>query len=162
MSGNFPSGPVVKTPPSNAGGAAKIPHASQAQKSGHKHQELYCNKFNKDFKKRKMVTSVESNCHLVFKFYWNRGSCFSFFILLPSSSDIYWVPTVCQVLVTKTQVSPSRSSHHNLVNNMKLSHYPSAVSLTIPWTEEPGWLQSTGSERIRHDLAAKQQQQFVW
>ena len=88
MSGNFPSGPVVKTPLSNAGGAAKIPHASQAQKSGYKHQELYCNKFNKDFKKRKMVTPVESNCHLVFKFL-KRGSSFSFFILLPSSLDIY-------------------------------------------------------------------------
>ena len=21
----------------------------------------------------------------------------------------------------------------------------------IPWTEEPGWLQSTGSQRVRHD-----------
>ena len=21
----------------------------------------------------------------------------------------------------------------------------------IPWTEEPGWLQSMGSERVRHD-----------
>ena len=30
----------------------------------------------------------------------------------------------------------------------------------IPWTEEPGRLQSMGSKRIRHDLAAKQQQQY--
>ena len=28
----------------------------------------------------------------------------------------------------------------------------------IPCTEEPGRLQSVGSKRIRHDLAAKQQQ----
>ena len=27
----------------------------------------------------------------------------------------------------------------------------------IPWTEEPGGLQSTGSQRVRHDLATKQQ-----
>ena len=53
MSGNFLSGPVVKTLPSNAGGAAKIPHASQAPKIGYKQQELYCNKLNKDFKKMK-------------------------------------------------------------------------------------------------------------
>ena len=27
----------------------------------------------------------------------------------------------------------------------------------IPWTEEPGRLQSTGSQRVGHDLATKQQ-----
>ena len=27
----------------------------------------------------------------------------------------------------------------------------------IPWTEEPGGLQSIGSQRVRHDLATKQQ-----
>ena len=29
----------------------------------------------------------------------------------------------------------------------------------IPWTKEPGRLQSTGSQRVEHDLATKQQQQ---
>ena len=28
----------------------------------------------------------------------------------------------------------------------------------IPWTEEPDGLQSMGSQRVRHDLTAKQQQ----
>ena len=28
----------------------------------------------------------------------------------------------------------------------------------IPWTEKPGGLQSTGSQRVQHDLAIKQQQ----
>ena len=28
----------------------------------------------------------------------------------------------------------------------------------IPWTEEPGGLQSMGSQRVRHNLVAKQQQ----
>ena len=28
----------------------------------------------------------------------------------------------------------------------------------IPWTEEPGGLQSTGSQKFGHDLAIKQQQ----
>ena len=31
----------------------------------------------------------------------------------------------------------------------------------VPWTEEPGELQSMGSQRIRHDLVAKQQQRFL-
>ena len=53
---DFPGGPVVKTSPSNAGGAglipgwgAKIPHASQPENQNIK-QKQYCNKFNKDFK----------------------------------------------------------------------------------------------------------------
>ena len=28
----------------------------------------------------------------------------------------------------------------------------------IPWMEEPGRLQSMGSQRVRHDLATEQQQ----
>ena len=52
----FPGGPVVKTLPSNAGGAGsnphqgtKIPHALWTKKQNIKHEQ-FCNKFNKDFK----------------------------------------------------------------------------------------------------------------
>ena len=31
----------------------------------------------------------------------------------------------------------------------------------IPWTEEPGGLQSTGSQRVGHDLVTNQQQQQI-
>ena len=54
--GDFPGCPVVKTLPSNAGGAgsipgqeAEIPHASWPKNQNIK-QKQYCNKFNKDFK----------------------------------------------------------------------------------------------------------------
>ena len=53
---DFPSGPVVKTSSSSAGGTgsipgwgAKIPHASRPKNQNIK-QKQYCNKFNKDFK----------------------------------------------------------------------------------------------------------------
>ena len=53
---DFPDGPVVKTSPSNARGAAsipgwgaEIPHASWLMAKNPK-QKQYCNKFNKDFK----------------------------------------------------------------------------------------------------------------
>ena len=57
---DFPGGPVVKTLPSNAGGAgsipgqgANIPHASGPKKKNQNiKQKQYCNKFNKDFKKK--------------------------------------------------------------------------------------------------------------
>ena len=59
MSGDFPGGPVVKTSPSNAGGAgsipgrgAKIPHALRP-KNQNIEQKQYCNKFNEDFNKIK-------------------------------------------------------------------------------------------------------------
>ena len=53
---DIPSSPVVKTLPSNAGGAgsipgrgAKTPHSSGPKNQNTK-QKQYCNKFNKDFK----------------------------------------------------------------------------------------------------------------
>ena len=39
--------------------------------------------------------------------------------------------------------------------------YSSILALEIPWIEEPCGLQSTGSQRLRHDLAAKQQQSGI-
>ena len=34
----------------------------------------------------------------------------------------------------------------------------SILAWEIPWTEEPGWLQSMGSQRVRYDWATKQHQ----
>ena len=52
----LPGSPVIKTSPSNAGGAgsipgrgAKIPHALWPKKQSSK-QKQYCNRFNKDLK----------------------------------------------------------------------------------------------------------------
>ena len=36
--------------------------------------------------------------------------------------------------------------------------HPSILAWRIPWTEEPGGLQSMGSQRARHDVVSKQQQ----
>ena len=38
--------------------------------------------------------------------------------------------------------------------------HSSILAWEIPWTEEPGRLQSMGSQRGKHDLATKQQQDF--
>ena len=45
---DFPGGSVVKTSPSNAGGAGSIP--GRGVESPHASWKQYCNKFNKDFK----------------------------------------------------------------------------------------------------------------
>ena len=39
-----------------------------------------------------------------------------------------------------------------------MAAHSSILAWEILWTEEPGRLQSMGSQRIRHDLATKQQQ----
>ena len=40
----------------------------------------------------------------------------------------------------------------------EMTTHSSILAWKIPWTEEPGGLQSMGLQRVRHDLATKQQQ----
>ena len=42
-----------------------------------------------------------------------------------------------------------------------MATYSSVLVWEIPWTEEPGGLQSTGWQRVGHNLATKQQQRSV-
>ena len=39
----------------------------------------------------------------------------------------------------------------------EMATHSSILAWEIPWTEEPGRLQSMGSQRVRHNLATKQQ-----
>ena len=41
----------------------------------------------------------------------------------------------------------------------EMATHSSLLAWRIPWTEESGGLQSTGSQRVRHDLATKQHQE---
>ena len=41
----------------------------------------------------------------------------------------------------------------------EMATHSSILAQEIPWTEEPGGLQSMGSQRVGHDLATEQQQQ---
>ena len=61
---DLPSGPVVKTTPSNAGSVGSIPgwgakilHASRPKNQNIK-QKQYCSKFNKDFKKGSTLKKI--------------------------------------------------------------------------------------------------------
>ena len=42
----------------------------------------------------------------------------------------------------------------------EMATHSSLLTWEIPWTEEPGRLQSVGHKRVRHQLATKQQQQL--
>ena len=43
-----------------------------------------------------------------------------------------------------------------------MATHSSTLASEIPWTEEPGGLQSMGSQRVRHDLSTKQQQLHIY
>ena len=43
-----------------------------------------------------------------------------------------------------------------------MATHSSILAWKIPWAEEPGGLQSTGSQRVGHDLATKQTQVAQW
>ena len=43
----------------------------------------------------------------------------------------------------------------------EMATYSSTLAWGIPWTEEPGRLQSMELQRLGHDLATKQQQQPI-
>ena len=43
----------------------------------------------------------------------------------------------------------------------EMATHSSILAWEIPWTEEPGRLQSMGSQTVRHDLATEQQSSGV-
>ena len=43
-----------------------------------------------------------------------------------------------------------------------MATHSSILAWEIPWTEEPGKLQSTGLQRVRHDLVTKKQQKEIF
>ena len=43
----------------------------------------------------------------------------------------------------------------------EMATHSSILAWSIPWTEEPGGLQSVGLQRVGHDLATNQQQTFL-
>ena len=43
-----------------------------------------------------------------------------------------------------------------------MASHSGILAWEILWTEEPGWLQSMGLQRVGHDLATKRQQHEVW
>ena len=43
----------------------------------------------------------------------------------------------------------------------EMATHSSILAWEIPWTEEPGSLQSVGSQRVGHDLATKQQNNLM-
>ena len=64
---------------------------------------------------------------------------------------------------------PVQETQENLVQSLswkdplvkKMATHSSILAWEIPWTEEPGGLQSLGLQRVGQDLATKQQARYM-
>ena len=69
------------------------------------------------------------------------------FIIIPASSSLSLClplsPSLLQIFI----------KHLVCFTKKAMAPYSSTLAWKIPWMEEPGWLQSMGSLRVRHDWA---------
>ena len=68
----------------------------------------------------------------------------------------------CDDLVVKNPLTKHETRVQSLGQEdpleQEMATHPSILAWRIPWTEEPGGLQSMESQRVRHDLVTGQQQ----
>ena len=75
---------------------------------------------------------------------------------IQASQEAQWLRICLPMQETQSQ---SLGWEDPLVKEMATSG--SILAWKIPWTEEPGRLQSTGLQRVGHDLVTKKQQFFI-
>ena len=63
--------------------------------------------------------------------------------------------------VTKSQTRLSDFRFHTFVLEREMATHSSVLAWRISWTEEPDGLQSTGLQRVGHDLRTRQQYMCV-
>ena len=93
--------------------------------------------------------------------------CMCWGITLPSHGSVLWVLalygwlSVASLLWRHKSVSLEQDEHvrplssqvRTYTQEKEMATHSSTVACKIPWTEDPGRLQSMGSERVRHDWA---------
>ena len=62
-----------------------------------------------------------------------------------------WQATVHGVTKSRTRLSDFTFTFHFHVLEKEMAIHSSILAWRIPWREEPGGLQSTGSQRVGHD-----------
>ena len=62
-----------------------------------------------------------------------------------------WWAAVRGVAKSRTQLSNFTFTFHFHALEKEMAIHSSTLAWRIPWTEEPGGLQSTGLQRVRHD-----------
>ena len=62
-----------------------------------------------------------------------------------------WWAAVHGIAKSRTRLSDFIFSFYSHALEKEMATHSSVLAWRIPWTEEPGGLQSTGSQRVRHD-----------
>ena len=62
-----------------------------------------------------------------------------------------WKAAVHGVAESRTRLSDFTSTFHFLALEKEMATISSVLAWRIPWTEEPGGLQSIGLQRVRYD-----------
>ena len=80
---------------------------------------------------------------------------------LSNNQSEKWASLVAQWLrislsMQETQETPVQFQDEGDPLGKEMVTYSSILSWEIPWTEEPGKLQSMGSQRVEHNLVTKQ------
>ena len=86
-----------------------------------------------------------SRCHGPAKMTWKINHCM--YILIQWASLV--AQTVKNLPAMQATWVPSLGQEDSLEKGM--ATHSSILAWRIPWTEEPGGLQSRGSQRVRHD-----------
>ena len=72
-----------------------------------------------------------------------------------------WKATVHRVAKSRTRFSDFTFTFPFHVLEKEMATHSSILAWEIPWTEEPGRLQSIGSQRVEHDLVTKLNQNQI-
>ena len=62
-----------------------------------------------------------------------------------------WKAAVYRVTKSQTRLSDFTFTFHFHALEKEMATHSSILAWTVPWTEEPGRLQSMGLQRVRHD-----------
>ena len=113
--------------------------------------------------KLKMV-STESSCPHPYLLINHLGDIISSWLVpqvCASRNLIFWWLRNCSVLWQLANTNPKNSQRTSLFKRImileeEMATHSSSLAWRIPWTGEPGRLQSMGSQRAGHDLATTQ------
>ena len=93
-----------------------------------------------------LTFTVEIDCVISMKCWWDQRKW-----SLRSLEEKYEVKTLDRTIKSKIIFLKIISKFSNVVLEKAMAPHSSNLAWKIPWTEEPGSLQSMGSLRVRHD-----------
>ena len=102
-------------------------------------------------REKKMVLLLTGYLHITCQFTWQACQLSSLHHL-----SVLWASLVAQMIkrlpaMWETKGTGVRSLGQEDPLEKEMATHSNTLAWIIPWTEEPGRLQSTGSQKVRHD-----------